>query len=109
MLANLTANALQFGPAERPVRLDADQEHDHVVLTVSDEGPGIGEADAERIFERFYRADAARPGTAGGAGLGLSIARWIVELHDGQISVDGGRTTGCTMVVRLPAAHEVDG
>ena len=109
VLANLTANALQFGPAERPVRLDANQEHDHVVLTVSDEGPGVGEADAERIFERFYRADAARPGTAGGAGLGLSIARWIVELHHGQISVDGGRTTGCTMVVRLPAAHEVDG
>jgi signal transduction histidine kinase len=108
VLANLTANALQFGPAERPVLLGASQEDSHVVLTVSDDGPGVGAADAERIFERFYRADAARPGSAGGAGLGLSIARWIVDLHDGQISVDGGRTTGCTMVVRLPAAGEID-
>jgi signal transduction histidine kinase len=106
VLANLTANALQFGPPERPVLLGASQEDGHVVLTVSDDGPGVGAADAERIFERFYRADAARPGSAGGAGLGLSIARWIVDLHDGQISVDGGRTTGCTMVVRLPAARD---
>ena len=65
-------------------------------------------ADAERIFERFYRADAARPGAAGGAGLGLSIARWIVELHDGSISVDRATTRGCTMVVRLPAPDDVD-
>jgi signal transduction histidine kinase len=109
VLANLTANALQFGPAERPVRLEANQVDGHVVLAVTDEGPGVGEADADRIFERFYRADAARPGTAGGAGLGLSIARWIVDLHQGQISVDGGRTTGCTMVVRLPVTDELDG
>jgi len=104
VLANLTANALRFGPAERPVRLGASRANGQVVLTVSDEGPGMGEADAERVFERFYRADAARPGAAGGAGLGLSIARWIVDLHHGQISVDERRTTGCTMVVRLPGS-----
>ena len=76
-----------------------------VVLTVSDDGPGISAAEAGRIFERFYRADSARRGSAGGAGLGLSIARWIVELHDGQINVDPHRPTGCTMVVRLPAQN----
>jgi signal transduction histidine kinase len=118
VLANLTANALQFGPPGRPVRLTASADPGAgagpataaggghvgggggVVFTVSDEGPGISEAD--RIFERFYRADSARPGSAGGAGLGLSIARWIVDLHGGQIHVDPNRQTGCTMVVRLP-------
>jgi signal transduction histidine kinase len=105
VLANLTANALQFGPPGRPVRLTGSAGEDVVVLTVSDEGPGITEADADRIFERFYRADSARPGTAGGAGLGLSIARWIVDLHDGQIRADPNRPAGCTMVVRLPSQN----
>ncbi len=105
VLANLTANAIQFGPPARPVRLTASTAGDDVVLTVSDEGPGISEADADRIFERFYRADSARPGTAGGAGLGLSIARWIVDLHDGQISADPNRPAGCTMAVRLPSQN----
>jgi signal transduction histidine kinase len=105
VLANLTANALQFGPPGRPVRLTGSAGEDDVVLTVSDEGPGITEADADRIFERFYRADSARPGTAGGAGLGLSIARWIVDLHDGQIRADPNRPAGCTMVVRLPSQN----
>jgi signal transduction histidine kinase len=105
VLANLTANALQFGPPGRPVRLTGSAGEDVVVLMVSDEGPGITEADADRIFERFYRADSARPGTAGGAGLGLSIARWIVDLHDGQIRAGPNRPAGCTMVVRLPSQN----
>jgi signal transduction histidine kinase len=121
VLANLTANALQFGPDDRPVRLTASPGpragssagppragaagRGAVVLTVSDDGPGVTPADADRIFERFYRADSARRGSAGGAGLGLSIARWIVELHDGQIHADPHRPTGCTMVVRLPAQN----
>jgi signal transduction histidine kinase len=124
VLANLTANALQFGPPGRPVRLTASADPaagvgagtaagagkqvgggGGVVFTVSDEGHGISEADADRIFERFYRADSARPGSAGGAGLGLSIARWIVDLHGGQIHVDPNRQTGCTMVVRLPSQN----
>ena len=109
VLANLTANALQFGPPDRPVRLAAARggagDGGGVTLTVSDEGPGISEADADRIFERFYRADAARAGTAGGAGLGLSIARWIVDLHDGQIRAGRNHPAGCTMVVQLPGPN----
>jgi signal transduction histidine kinase len=102
VLANLTSNALRFGPPDRPVRLTAAAGDGAVVLGVSDEGPGISEADAERIFERFYRADTARPAAAG-AGLGLSIARWIVELHGGQIRAQANTPAGCIMVVRLPA------
>jgi signal transduction histidine kinase len=108
VLTNLTANALQFGPPDRPVRLAASPDGpggDAVVLTVSDEGPGISETEAERIFERFYRADSARPGTSGGAGLGLSIARWIVDLHGGQIRAQTNQPAGCTMAVLLPAQN----
>jgi signal transduction histidine kinase len=106
VLANLTANALRFGPADRPVRLAASPGDDGgVLLRVTDEGPGISESEAERIFERFYRTDAARHPTAGGAGLGLSIARWIVDLHGGEIRATPNRPAGCTMAVRLPAQN----
>jgi signal transduction histidine kinase len=104
VLANLTANALRFGPPQRPVRLTASAGDGAVVLTVSDEGPGISAADAERIFERFYRADTARP-TDAGAGLGLAIARWIVDLHEGLIQAAPNHPAGCTMVVRLPSQN----
>lgn len=103
VLANLTANALLHGPRGRPVRLGAEEAGSEVVLTVSDEGPGIPEEEAERVFERFYRADEARSGSAGGAGLGLAIARWIVDLHGGDLRVEADRPVGCAMVVRLPA------
>jgi signal transduction histidine kinase len=104
VLANLTANALRHGPAERPVRLSATRADGHVVLVVTDEGPGIPETEAERVFERFYRADAARNGAGpDGAGLGLSIARWVVDLHGGDIRAEANRPAGCAVVCRLPA------
>ena len=104
VLANLTANALRHGPADRPVRLSALAEDGDVVLTVADEGPGIPDGEVGRVFERFYRADHARPHASGGAGLGLSIARWIVDLHGGDLQPRRGQGSGCTMVVRLPGA-----
>jgi signal transduction histidine kinase len=106
VLANLTANALLHGPADRPVRLAASACGEGVELTVSDEGPGIPEAEAERVFERFYRSDPARAGGSGGAGLGLSIARWIVDLHGGDIRAtpNPDHPSGCHIVCRLPAA-----
>jgi signal transduction histidine kinase len=73
-----------------------------VRIEVADEGPGIRSADAERVFERFYRADQARSATEGGSGLGLPIARWIVELHGGAIRVEQAEPQGCRMVVELP-------
>ena len=104
VLANLTSNALRHGPDDRPVRIGATARDGAVVLTVADEGPGIPAAEAGRVFERFYRADPARPGV-GGAGLGLAIARWIVDLHGGDIRPAPNEPTGCVMVVRLPAAE----
>lgn len=105
VLANLTANAIQFGPADRPVLLAASTTGDGITLTVSDEGPGIPEDEVDHVFERFHRADGARTGATGGAGLGLSIARWIVDLHDGHIRAEPNQPSGCTMVVRLPSRN----
>jgi signal transduction histidine kinase len=110
VLANLTGNALRHGPADRPVTLSATGAEGRVVLTVADEGPGIPPPEAERVFERFYRADAARTGTGNatdGAGLGLSIARWIVDLHGGDIRALPHRPAGCAIVCHLPG-HPFD-
>ena len=72
-----------------------------------DEGPGIAADDAARVFERFYRADSARASSDGGAGLGLAIARWIVDLHGGDIHPEPREPHGCRMVVTLPRATTV--
>ncbi len=105
VLANLMSNALRFGPPDRPIRLDAAAVGHEVRLAVTDEGPGIPDAESERVFARFYRADSARPGTSGGHGLGLSIARWIVDLHGGSIGAEPNRPSGCAVVVWLPTQN----
>jgi signal transduction histidine kinase len=104
VVANLVTNALRHSPAGAPVRLVARAAPDHVAVEVLDQGPGIDPADAGRVFERFYRSDAARSANDGGAGLGLAIARWIVDLHGGTIRAEPNHPTGCRMVVTLPAA-----
>jgi signal transduction histidine kinase len=75
---------------------------DRVIIEVIDEGPGIPEHEANRVFERFYRADSARASRDGGAGLGLAIAQWIVDLHGGDIHPEQREPHGCRMVVTLP-------
>jgi signal transduction histidine kinase len=74
-----------------------------VVIEVADEGPGIPEHDAQRVFERFQRLDSSRAANTGGTGLGLSIARWIVDAHGGTIRAERREPAGCRMVVELPA------
>jgi len=78
-------------------------------LTVADDGPGIAPKEREQVFERFYRSDRARTGS--GAGLGLSIARWIVEQHAGRILTGEAVTGGAAMYVDLPvrASGDEDG
>ncbi len=71
-------------------------------IEVADEGPGIPAWEAERVFERFHRVDAARAARDGGTGLGLAIARWIVDAHGGTIAVRDREPTGCRVVVELP-------
>jgi signal transduction histidine kinase len=74
-----------------------------VRIEVSDEGIGVPPDDIERIFDRFYRVDAARGSGAGGTGLGLAIARSIVELHGGSIRAESQTPTGCRIVFDLPS------
>ena len=105
VLANLVENANRYAPPGSPVTISAEgQPFGGVVLAVTDEGPGIAAADASRVFERFYRADSSRASGSGGAGLGLAIARWIVDLHGGTIHAERRQPTGCRMVVTLPPA-----
>jgi signal transduction histidine kinase len=76
--------------------VSAEREGGRLTFTVDDQGPGIPRADVSRVFERFYRSE------DGGTGLGLAIAKWIVDLHGGQIQAQSASPTGCLMVVALP-------
>ena len=100
MVANLVENAVRHSPRDGRVIVRAIATADGARLEVIDEGPGIPDADASRVFERFYRADSARSSRDGGAGLGLAIARWIVELHGGDIHV------GAARAARLPHGRD---
>ena len=107
VVANLVENAVRHSPRDGRVVVRAIAMADGARLEVIDEGPGIPEADAARVFERFYRADSARSSRDGGAGLGLAIARWIVELHGGDIRAERHEPHGCRMVVRIPGRIEL--
>ena len=102
VLGNLVANAIRHSPPGGTVLLRAGAVDSRTRIEVVDEGAGIRPDDAERVFERFYRSDSARAATEGGAGLGLAIARWIVELHGGSIRPETAEPHGCRMVVELP-------
>jgi two-component system phosphate regulon sensor histidine kinase PhoR len=88
VLQNLLDNALQYTLPGGQIDVTARASDHEVIFTVADTGIGIPESDLERIFERFYRVDAARSREAGGTGLGLSIARHIVDAHGGRIWVE---------------------
>lgn len=96
VLANLVENAIRHSPDGGRVTVSATEVEGRLTFEVDDQGPGIPAADASRIFERYYRSE------DGGTGLGLAIARWIVDLHGGEIRAESGRSSGCRMVVALP-------
>jgi signal transduction histidine kinase len=105
VVMNLVENAVRYSPRPGEIALTATSEHRTVTVAVDDEGPGIAEPDRERVFERFYRGDGRRGCDGGGAGLGLAIARWIVELHGGTIRAQRREPRGTRMVVTLPEAR----
>jgi two-component system OmpR family sensor kinase len=83
-------------------------EGDDAVLEVIDAGPGMTKTDAERVFERFYRADTSRTRSSGGTGLGLSIVDALTAAHDGTVTVHTAPGAGCRFEVRLPRADMTD-
>jgi two-component system OmpR family sensor kinase len=110
VIANLLDNALAYSPAGTPVtvRVGRTRRHDadRASVEVIDQGPGLTPAQAERVFERFYRVDAARSRARGGTGLGLSIVAAIVAAHGGTVEVDSAPGAGATFRVLLPAAGD---
>jgi len=104
VLQNLLDNAVQYTPAGGKIEVRARSNGQGVVFTVIDTGIGIPESDLERIFERFYRVDAARSREAGGTGLGLAIARHIVDAHGGRIWVESAVGQGSRFHFSIPTA-----
>lgn len=98
-LRNLTDNAARHAHTSIELRIRADD--DTVRIEVEDDGPGIPEADRERVFERFVRLDESRTRASGGTGLGLAIARQIIRAHAGDLHVEPGRK-GARFVLELP-------
>ncbi len=105
VLQNLIDNALQYTPPGGRIDVTAYSNGHEVIFTVADTGIGIPEADLERIFERFYRVDAARSREAGGTGLGLSIARHIVDAHGGRIWVESAVGQGSRFRFSIDSAE----
>jgi two-component system, OmpR family, sensor kinase len=102
VLGNLVSNALQHTPESAGITVRVGTEGSSAVLEVADEGPGMSQEDAHRIFERFYRTDSSRARASGGTGLGLSIVDSLVYAHGGTVSVTTAPGRGCRFRVRLP-------
>jgi len=109
---NLLDNAVKYSPAGSAIRITiqstdrngADQELSEV--SIEDEGPGVPEYAVSRIFDRFYRLEESRARETGGAGLGLSIAQWVVEAHGGQVLIGAAKPHGARFSIRLPIAKD---
>ena len=98
-------NAAKYTPEGGVITLGVQGESGRVSYTVQDEGIGMKQSDVEHIFERFYRADDTRTSSTGGSGLGLSIAKWIIDAHAGTIEVISRLDLGTRFTVSLPAAE----
>jgi two-component system, OmpR family, phosphate regulon sensor histidine kinase PhoR len=105
VLQNLLDNAVQYTQEGGRIEVSAAADNGSIVITVSDTGIGIPQTDQSRIFERFYRVDAARSREVGGTGLGLSIAKHIVESHGGRIWVESEVGQGSRFHFSIPVAN----
>jgi signal transduction histidine kinase len=102
LVTNLFSNAIQYNRDGGQVSVELWPDGNDACLRVRDTGTGIAPDDLPRIFDRFYRADKARTAHSGGAGLGLAIAKWIVEAHGGRIACQSTAGHGTEVLVRLP-------
>ena len=104
LLLNLLSNAVKYTPAGGQVWLVLTARPEAATISVRDTGLGIAPGDVDRVFDRFWRADAARSrtGERPGFGLGLSICKWVAEAHGGSIAVTSRPGRGSTFTVTLP-------
>jgi len=104
---NLISNAVQYSPDGSRVGIGVSVENGVVEISVTDQGVGIPEDERDRVFERFFRVDAARSRNTGGSGLGLAIVKHVVQNHGGDVRVWSQQGRGSTFSIRLPeASHE---
>jgi signal transduction histidine kinase len=108
VLFNLVDNAMRFTPDGGQVRIEAHRENGAVSVSVADSGVGIPEDALPRLFERFYRVDPSRSREDGGTGIGLAIARSVVEAHGGTISAESELGRGSVFTFDLPLAPATD-
>lgn len=99
LMVILVDNAMKYTPQGGTVSVRVNRNHNSLKLSVSDTGNGVPDEDKELIFERFYRTDKSRNSKTGGNGLGLSIAKWIVDQHHGRITVRDNHPTGAIFTV----------
>ena len=104
LFLNLLENAIKYTPECGKVSISLKKENAFAIIKISDSGIGIPQKELPKIFNRFYRVDKARSRELGGSGLGLSIAKWVTELHSGTISVYSVIHQGTTFTVKLPLA-----
>jgi two-component system, OmpR family, sensor kinase len=107
VLGNLVTNALQHTPETADITVRVGTDIDDAILEVVDEGPGMSQQDALRVFERFYRTDSSRARSSGGSGLGLSIVDSLVHAHGGNVTVTTALGQGCRFYVTLPRIANV--
>jgi len=105
-VGNLLANAIAYSPRGSRVGVGVRSTADVVEIAVADQGIGIAEADQQRVFERFYRADQARSRRTGGTGLGLAIVKHAVHRHGGDVQLWSRPGRGSTFTIRLPRSAE---
>ncbi|WP_019157202.1 cell wall metabolism sensor histidine kinase WalK [Robertmurraya massiliosenegalensis] len=102
VLDNIISNAMKYSPEGGKITFKMEEEHEQIVISVTDQGVGIPKDNLEKIFERFYRVDKARTRKLGGTGLGLAIAKEMVEAHGGKIWAKSVEGKGTTVSFSLP-------
>jgi two-component system, OmpR family, sensor kinase len=104
-LLNVIHNAIRYSPDDSSIHVELAVRGDHALVDITDEGPGIPADQRHKVFDRFFRVDAARSRDTGGQGLGLAIAKSVIEKHRGVISIVSSSQTGTTFHIELPLAR----
>ena len=102
VIDNIMNNAIKYSPDGGTITVRLIETHNHIILSITDEGMGIPRKDLNKIFDRFYRVDKARARQQGGTGLGLAISREVLKAHGGSIWVESRENQGSTFYVSLP-------
>lgn len=105
VFSNMIENAIKYAPSKSNIFISLKKEDNNAIFSVEDEGAGIDEAKLTLVFDRFYRTDDSRSKNIKGFGLGLSIVKQIVEVHDGEIALKNRPNGGLSITVKIPIAY----